>query len=326
MTLTDLLHFVLQRLDLNSDEALFVSADETVGWPAGGVELLVKWGMLSPGKPRYKLLCDGCEEQCIMPVEVVQKSKQGAERAFIACDKRDDIDIVPVDPRRLLQWRIDPAQIAVRLGKLMKIDETPQMVFQDRLWRLGRARMANYWFEVFLARGLIWGDGDDLNGKLKASFPNIRSLVLVPCLRPLENTLESVATIMTIFEVLVINGDELSLDTERIEDGLSFFSRRFSTLAGQKAGSDSSESFRHSEDYSSVWFRGTKFVFTPKQRHVIQLLYEAHQNGTDELGDDYILAEIDCEGKRLRDLFKKSNAWGSLIVRGARNGTRRLNI
>lgn len=180
MTLTDLLHFILQRMDLNSDDALFVSADETADWPAGGVDMLMKWGMLSPAKPCHKLLCDGCEEQCIMPVEVVQKPKQGAERAFIACDKRDDIDIVPVEIDRLRQWKIDPGRIAVLLGRLLKLDETPQMIIQDRLWRLGMGQIAEARCEMFLARGVNWTNDDRILNEIDRRITSVESFLFIP--------------------------------------------------------------------------------------------------------------------------------------------------
>ena len=57
----------------------------------------------------------------------------------------------------------------------------------------------------------------------------------------------------------------------------------------------------------------------------MQLLDELRQQGTPEVGQAFILEYLDLDKtKRLRDIFKHSDAWGTLVVDGVRKGTYRL--
>lgn len=84
--------------------------------------------------------------------------------------------------------------------------------------------------------------------------------------------------------------------------------------------------FRHSPDYRSVEWRGERFAFTSRQAQAIEILHREHVNGTPEVGHAYILESMDLLCSRLRDVFKHSEAWGTLVVAGKRRGTVRLNI
>lgn len=85
--------------------------------------------------------------------------------------------------------------------------------------------------------------------------------------------------------------------------------------------------FTYSPDFRWVCLNGQPFTLTPSQAQVIRLLFEAHEKKTPELGQSYILEQIESTSRRLRDLFKSSpKAWKELIRPGAKRGTFRLNI
>jgi len=81
----------------------------------------------------------------------------------------------------------------------------------------------------------------------------------------------------------------------------------------------------HGDDFRSVRWAGELYSFTPKQAEAVEILWHHWQRGTPDVGEAHLLTEIDG-GRRLVDLFKRSPAWGSMIVRGERRGTRRLNV
>lgn len=83
--------------------------------------------------------------------------------------------------------------------------------------------------------------------------------------------------------------------------------------------------FNHSEDYRSVAFHGGTYTLTSRQAQVVQLLHEAQQRGQ-ALSQDYILEKLETPASRLRDTFKESGLWGTLIVRGEKRGMYRLNV
>jgi len=84
--------------------------------------------------------------------------------------------------------------------------------------------------------------------------------------------------------------------------------------------------FHHSGDFRSIRLDGTEYFLTSKQARVIEMLHEAHEQGTPEVGQHSILETLES-GKRLRDVFKSNlDAWTNLIRKGTRKGTFRLNI
>ncbi len=84
--------------------------------------------------------------------------------------------------------------------------------------------------------------------------------------------------------------------------------------------------FQHSNDYRSVVFGGQQHTLTSQQAHVVKMLHQAYSSGTPDLGKDYILEELETPASRLRDTFKSSRLWGTLIVTGTKRGTYRLNL
>lgn len=85
--------------------------------------------------------------------------------------------------------------------------------------------------------------------------------------------------------------------------------------------------FQHSPDFRCVNLRGQEFGLTTSQAMVVKELWEFHQKGVPDISQDYLLVSVlNTEQKRLIDIFKKSPAWGKLIVRGRTRGTFRLNF
>jgi hypothetical protein len=80
---------------------------------------------------------------------------------------------------------------------------------------------------------------------------------------------------------------------------------------------------RHSQDFRHVFWSGREYHFTPKQAKCVSLLWAAWENGTPELGGDYMAVEAEADA-RLIDLFKDHGAWGEMIVPGHTKGSLRL--
>ena len=82
----------------------------------------------------------------------------------------------------------------------------------------------------------------------------------------------------------------------------------------------------HSEDYVSITFNDQTFTLTSRQAQVVQILHEAHKNELPDVVQHHILEELGSQRSRLRDTFKRSDLWGTLIVQGKKSGTYRLNL
>ena len=78
-----------------------VDSCELARWPREAVAALKAQKLLRKAQPARGTVCPGCGMQCAMPVE------QGTGRflPWVVCDKRGDINRVPVSADRLAQWR-----------------------------------------------------------------------------------------------------------------------------------------------------------------------------------------------------------------------------
>jgi len=86
---------------------------------------------------------------------------------------------------------------------------------------------------------------------------------------------------------------------------------------------------RFSSDFRSCRWGTEQFTFTAQQAACIRVLWESRQRGTPDLSQITVLAEVesamaDSRKPRLRDLFRKHPAWGTMIVKGLARGTYRL--
>lgn len=125
---------------------------------------------------------------------------------------------------------------------------------------------------------------------------------------------------------------EMGLLEREIERGQLELLRRNQPLTlgrGSVAGTALSlvrTDFQHAPDFRSIKFEGHSHTLTGKQAQVIEALHAAWLQGTPSLGTAHILEKLDTPASRLRDTFKRSDLWGTLIVRGKKRGTVRLNL
>ena len=76
----------------------------------------------------------------------------------------------------------------------------------------------------------------------------------------------------------------------------------------------------HSPDFASVRWNGHLYALAAKQRRVVKVLWDAFEQGSPCVSGDYLLEVAGAASPRVADLFKRSPAWESLIVRGSAFG------
>lgn len=91
---------------------------------------------MQSAQPAHVVECDGCEENCFMPVTVYPIADDRPARAFITCDKRDDIGRVRVDFHRMKQWQCTGELVANALCRLLSFAIPPATV-ESSGWMLG---------------------------------------------------------------------------------------------------------------------------------------------------------------------------------------------
>lgn len=81
---------------------------------------------------------------------------------------------------------------------------------------------------------------------------------------------------------------------------------------------------RHSPDFRSVSWFGTRHSFTPTQAAIVKVLWNAWENDTPDVGHETLLEEAGSESKRLVDVFKGHETYKQLIGQGETKGSYQL--
>jgi hypothetical protein len=92
--------------------------------------------------------------------------------------------------------------------------------------------------------------------------------------------------------------------------------------------------FSHSDDFRSFTLDGRVFSLTPRQAEVVRILLRAFRSGAPELGWPQIRSQLSSQlgvqreslPERFIDMFKRSDAWGNLVMRGKTRNSYRLNL
>lgn len=87
-----------------------------------------------------------------------------------------------------------------------------------------------------------------------------------------------------------------------------------------------SKARRHSGDFRSVVWDGVPYSMTGTQAAIVAILWAEWQAGTPEVSQAALLEGVGSLTARVRELFRGSPAWGTLIVSGSRKGTLKLNV
>jgi hypothetical protein len=84
--------------------------------------------------------------------------------------------------------------------------------------------------------------------------------------------------------------------------------------------------FEAAEDYRSVRYKGVPRTLTRNQSSMMRVLHKAHMAGHPDVDKDKLIEAIDAPTSNVRDSWKSSPLWKTLVVPGKRKGTYRLKI
>ena len=84
---------------------------------------------------------------------------------------------------------------------------------------------------------------------------------------------------------------------------------------------------QHGPDFCCVVWNGVEHTFTATQAAIVEMLWEALANGTPDVRASTLLihAGSKLQQDRIDPLFFRHPAWKTMIVRGKRRGTYRLD-
>lgn len=80
----------------------------------------------------------------------------------------------------------------------------------------------------------------------------------------------------------------------------------------------------HSIDFRSVNWFGAPYTFSEHQAACVKILWEHWLQRTPDVGGKTLLAEAESDAERIDLVFRDHPAWNTMIVKGVKRGTRRL--
>ena len=144
---------LVARLDGHQHAAAILTQDEVAEWPASFLAAMEAGGIMTPHTPAERVLCLGCEEACVRPIERLK-----GQRNVIICHLRNDMVPMPVEPERMRRWRLAPSALAGKLSAAMT-QGVAQEVLEGRIWALGKAVLNGTAWDLFLFAGINQPDG-----------------------------------------------------------------------------------------------------------------------------------------------------------------------
>jgi hypothetical protein len=136
MTPEAVLIMLLERLGTARDSATLISAMELNDWPSDAVAALKGQKLIVKARIASSAICPGCEEGCVMPVQAPPDGARKAE-PFIVCDKRDDVNRVPVPADRLEQWRCGMKEVCQFVADRLELHQAIKHLEKSNLWEIG---------------------------------------------------------------------------------------------------------------------------------------------------------------------------------------------
>ena len=130
---------LLGRVGARLGESVTVSTEELNQWPAAAVSALKSQGLLLKARPAKSVICDGCEQDCSMPVQTVTRAN-GSVTSFVVCDKRSDTNRVPVPAAGLALWRCDARAVCGFIAASLGLQQTTVQPSEDGLLPIGIER------------------------------------------------------------------------------------------------------------------------------------------------------------------------------------------
>lgn len=134
---------LIARLSANDGRVTMLGAVELASWPAALVAALQAAKLIEPAGPAIAVECPGCERQCSMPVHVMPAGDRKA-RAFVVCDKRDDVNRVEVPLAMLAQWQASGARVAAWLARMLGLATLATAPTESGRWEVGLYRGARH--------------------------------------------------------------------------------------------------------------------------------------------------------------------------------------
>jgi hypothetical protein len=217
----------------------------------------------------------------------------------------------PAAPRELLAW-LEACKLQ---GPLVIEAELPPLVSQSET-----QEPSNYHKEM----ERVCAIPNDTAGILLygRAWPHVRELAAIEKKLPYtDKPIELEAQRKELRKILLEDYPEAA---EKI--GLTYLAKSRSASTAEGKSNAAAGPFTHSADYRSVTVRGEPYTLTPEQAQIIEILHEAHRNGTPDISSDHIMERLGKGTSRWQDTFRSTPKAKQALIKSIRKGTLRLNV
>jgi hypothetical protein len=136
MMAIDTLLELLGRVGACRGAAVLVNDEELREWPKAAVKAMKTQKLIAKARPASSAICPGCESSCVMPVQTLPATT-GKPSSFIVCDKRRDINRVPVPAGRLIQWQCNADLVAGFVASTLGLRSPGSIADRTGRWEIG---------------------------------------------------------------------------------------------------------------------------------------------------------------------------------------------
>lgn len=138
MTPVDPLFELFGRVGAGQGGAVLVNAEELHQWPSAAVRAMRSQRLIVKAPPANSAICPGCERECVMLVHTLPATA-GVLASFVVCDKRSDINRVPVSSERLNQWQCNADLVSEFVATGLGLRHSARQTGTAGRWEIGMA-------------------------------------------------------------------------------------------------------------------------------------------------------------------------------------------
>ena len=136
MKAIDALLGLLDRVGACQGKAALVTDEELLQWPKAAIKAMKSQKLIGKARPASSAVCRGCERDCVMPVHSLS-TPTGKTSSFIVCDKRDDINRVPIPAERLAQWQCSSDLVCKFIATSLNLRQSVKKANDEGRWEIG---------------------------------------------------------------------------------------------------------------------------------------------------------------------------------------------
>lgn len=136
MKAIDALLELLGRVGACRDAAVLVNDEELLQWPGAAVKAMKSQRLIVKARLASSAICPGCESNCVMPVHTLPATTH-KQSSFIVCDKRSDINRVPVPAARLIQWQCNTDLVSGFIASSLGLRNPARQTDGADRWEIG---------------------------------------------------------------------------------------------------------------------------------------------------------------------------------------------